>query len=147
MLGHQIVYIVNIVYLQHNIIDSQLFESSIRARSTRQRAETWNEETLVPPTREPTNAKTKTNHHHRRLDSVHGVQTDNAIDESTYSHTEFDRRASAFRWRERRIFSNVWSEESAMMTNTLQLAHSATKLKIAKHKLIIATIFIVNKIQ
>lgn len=81
----------------------------------------------MPPTRTAAASKAKTNHHHRRLDSVHGLQANDAIDKSSHIDTKLDRRAAAFGRRERRIFTSVRPEESTMMTN-LQLAHPATKL-------------------
>lgn len=130
-------------YFQHDLIDSKLFKPKIWTRDSGQGAETRDEEALMSSPGEPTNAEAQTKHHHWRLNSLHCDKANDAINEPSHLNTKLNGWASAISWRKRRIFSAVRSEESAMMTN-VHLAHGAFKLNLFIHKLIIATIFIVN---
>lgn len=124
---------------QHNFVNSKLFESSIWTGIAREGTQTGDEEAAVSPSRTTTAAKIPTDDNYRRLDdSLHRLQADsNAFNIAAHSNTKLDRRVVAISRGEWWIFSAIWPEESAMMTN-VQLVNATTQLKLA------ATLFFLN---
>lgn len=112
---------------QHDIIDSKLLEQAIRTGDPRQGAAAGDEEAFVSIAGATASAEVSADNHHRRLDSIHCLEADDAVDESTHPDAQLDRRTSSIRRGERRILATVRPEEPAMMTN-VQLADPAAEL-------------------
>lgn len=113
---------------QHNIVDSKLFQQTLRAGTERERAATRNETTTLSSAGAAANAETKANYHHwRHIYSIYRLEIhkSDALD-TPYPDAKLDRRTVAMCRGERGVLATVRPEESTMMTS-MSLAFGAAR--------------------